>query len=228
MQSLGFAYAMSPILKKLYPDEEERAARLRVHMEYFNTQPYFASFVLGAAVKLEKERASGRNVLADISGLKATLAPSLGALGDSFFWGALKPLASILAVAMLMVGAWWAPILFLVFYNIIHVGFRAELLLFGYFSGGDVVSFMTRHNVTKNARLIKALALAGIGGFLGMAPLWLTDFSLLGRLSYLLQIVTVVLATWALVALLRKGVSPIKMMLGLTAACIALSYIGVV
>ena len=57
LQSIGFAYALLPILRKLYPDRTEYASRLNLHTEYFNTQPYLASFILGAVVKLEEERA---------------------------------------------------------------------------------------------------------------------------------------------------------------------------
>ena len=57
MQSLGFAFAIAPALKKLYPNGAEYESRLRLHMDYFNTQPYLASFILGAVVRMEEERA---------------------------------------------------------------------------------------------------------------------------------------------------------------------------
>src|SRR3990172_8971865 len=91
MQTLGFAYAMLPALRRLYPDSNELTSRINLHLEYFNTHPYLASFILGAVVRLEEERASGRNRDADVRGMKSALMASLGALGDSFFWGALKP-----------------------------------------------------------------------------------------------------------------------------------------
>ena len=121
MQSLGFAYAIDPVLRKLYPDGAEYATRLRRHAEYFNTQPYLASFILGAVVRMEEEQAANLPVTIDVAGLKSSLMAPLGALGDSFFWGALKPLAAVGAVALIMIGYWWAPILFLVFYNIWHL-----------------------------------------------------------------------------------------------------------
>src|SRR5512145_2536822 len=93
MQSLGFAFAMLPVLRRLYPDPEGFLDRLKLHMEYFNTQPYLASFILGAAIRTEEDRASGRNRTADVSAIKNRLMAPLGALGDSFFWGALKPLS---------------------------------------------------------------------------------------------------------------------------------------
>jgi mannose/fructose/N-acetylgalactosamine-specific phosphotransferase system component IID len=227
MQSLGFAYAIQPLLQRLYPDQDEYRSRLGLHMEYFNTQPYLAAFILGAAAKMEQERASGLNRAVDIQGLKSTLMAPLGALGDSFFWGALRPLAAVIAVALLMAGAWWAPLLFLVLYNLWHVGLRAGVFVWGYRSSGDAVALMARYSFTKWARLFKAVSLAVIGGMLGMAALWRPELSLTVFLPRSVDAVAALVITLVLVALLRKGGSPVKLMLGLVGVCLALAYAGV-
>jgi PTS system mannose-specific IID component len=226
MQSLGFAYAILPALNALYPDREEYRLRLRLHMEYFNTQPYLASFVLGAAIRMEEERASGRNSMADVSALKATLMSPLGALGDSFFWGALKPLAAIVAAAMLMSGFGWAPVVFLLLYNSVHLWLRAGVLLWGYRSGGDVVSLVARYRFTRMTRLFKALSLVVLGGMLGMFTLWRPEFRIPVPGQHLGMAVGLSTAL-ILVAALRKGATPVKLMLGLAAVCVGLAYAGV-
>ncbi|MGH7738547.1 MAG: PTS system mannose/fructose/sorbose family transporter subunit IID, partial [bacterium] len=53
----GFAFALLPVFRKLYPAEARGAALVR-HLEYFNTHPYMASFILGAAARMEAERAA--------------------------------------------------------------------------------------------------------------------------------------------------------------------------
>lgn len=227
MQSLGFAYAIEPALRRLYPDPAEYRERLHLHLDYFNTQPYLASFILGSAVRCEEERASGRNSGADVANLKNTLMAPLGALGDSFFWGALKPLSVLIAAAALMTGSWWAPLLFLVLYNSWHIWLRAELLLLGYQSGGDVVSLIGRYRFTRLVRVFKAASLAVLGGILGMAALWRPELRLLRGFPSGALALSVLLITLVLVAVLRKGWSPVKLMLGLAAVCIALAYAGV-
>ncbi len=227
MQSLGFAYAVDPALRKLYPDPEEYRSRLNLHLEYFNTQPYLAAFILGAAAKKEEDRASGRDPGADVSGLKNTLMAPLGALGDSFFWGALMPLAAVSAVAMLMTGAWWAPVLFLVLYNFWHVGLRAGMLLWGYRSGGDAIALIDRYRFTMMAKLFKAISLAVTGGIIGMASVWRPEFTLPFSPRGFVSAASGLLITLALVAALRKGGSPVKLMLGLAVLCLALAYAGV-
>lgn len=228
MQSLGFAYAIEPVLRKLYPDQVEYESRLRTHLEYFNTQPYLASFILGAVVRMEEDRTSGRNVNEDVSSLKATLMAPLGALGDTFFWGSLKPVAAVVAVALLMTGHWWAPLLFLVFYNVWHVGLRAGMLFWGYRSGGDAMALMARYSLMNLAKRLKLITLSVLGGMLGMVPNWRTEFQPAVSLSILPTAFVWLVVTLFLVVILRWGGSPIKLMLGMAALCIALAYAGVI
>jgi len=228
MQSLGFAYAIQPVLKKLYPNRAEYESRLKFHMEYFNTQPYFASFILGAVARLEQERASSQDKSADVSGIKTALMAPLGALGDSFFWGALKPLSAIVAIALLLADAWWAPFVFLVLYNIVHIGFRAALLINGYKSAGDAVALKARYNFTKMAKLFKAISLFVLGGILGSLPIWRPEFRLTAPFPGIVTAGIGFSLTLILVAFLRRGGSPVKLMLGLAALCLALAYGGVI
>jgi PTS system mannose-specific IID component len=227
MQTLGFAYAMLPVLRRLYPDGAERASRLKVHMEYFNTQPYLAAFILGAAARLEQDRAAGRGT-GDVSALKSALMAPLGALGDSFFWGSLKPLAATVAVAVLMAGAWWAPLLFLVVYNLFHLVIRAGVLVAGYRTAGDAVALMDTYGFTKMARLFKALSLSLLGGIVGAISLWRPAFRPESPFTGPGMAAAGLVLTIAMVMALRKGFSPLKLMLGLAAACLALAYGGVI
>ncbi len=228
MQSIGFAYAIEPVLRRFYPDPAEYESRLRLHMEYFNTQPYLASYILGAVVRIEEDRVSGLTADGDVSGLKAALMAPLGALGDSFFWGALKPLAAVVTVALLMTGYWWAPLLFLVFYNVWHVGLRAGMLFWGYQSGGDAVALMTRYNLMKTAKRFKLITLTVLGGIIGMVPDWRVEFQPTASGSFLLMALFWLAVTMVLVAIFRRGGSPIQLMLGLAAFCLALAYAGVI
>jgi mannose/fructose/N-acetylgalactosamine-specific phosphotransferase system component IID len=228
MQSLGFAFAIEPVLRKLYPDRVEYESRLRIHLEYFNTQPYLASFILGAVVRMEEDRADGRNVNEDVSSLKAALTAPLGALGDTFFWGALKPFAAVVAVALLMTGSWWAPLLFLVFYNVWHIGLRAGMVFWGYQSGGNAVAFIARYSMTNMAKRLKLITLTVAGGIIGMVPDWKMEFQPAVGASILPITLVWLVITLILAVILRRGGSPIKLMLGLAAFCVALAYAGVI
>ena len=54
---LGFAYSMTPIIEKLYKNEEDRAEALERHIEFFNITVYFSTLVLGIITAMEEKRA---------------------------------------------------------------------------------------------------------------------------------------------------------------------------
>jgi len=226
MQSLGFAFALIPALRRLYGKGEEFSKRLAVHMEYFNTQPYFASFILGAAARLEEDRARG-DASADPSELKRTLMAPLGALGDSFFWGAVKPLAAATAVATLLSGVWWAPLLFLGLYNAAHVRFRWSLIAEGYRTRGDVVALMNRHHFTRLARLFKLMCLAIIGVVAGTFSKWGPWPADLPLPGVLLIAATGLAGTTALLGLMQIGGTPLQLMVGIAALCAGFAWGGI-
>lgn len=227
MQSLGFAWALAPALRRLYPDDTAFDERLRYHAEYFNTQPYLASFIIGAVVKQEEVRAAGKTAGDDIQPLKEALMGPLGALGDSFFWGSLKPLAAAIAAAMIIAGWWWGPLLYLLLYNLWHLGLRTGLLFWGYASAGDALALIAHFNFTTWARLFKAVSLAVAGAIVGMMPLWSAEFRLEVPASAQGIALLGAAATMLMLALMRRGGSPIHLMLGLAALCLALAYLGV-
>jgi mannose/fructose/N-acetylgalactosamine-specific phosphotransferase system component IID len=216
------------VLRKFYPDPKEYQSRLKDHLQYFNTQPYFATFILGAVTRKEEARAAGTDREHDISDVKSALMAPLGALGDSFFWGALKPFAAIIAAAVLIVGSWWAPILYLLLFNIWHISLRIGFLMWGYRSGGDALSLLTIYNFTKMARVFKIISLTVLGGILGMMPFWIPELRLEYPIPGVVMVISGVACTFCLVGILRKGASPIKLMFGLASICLALAYAGVI
>ena len=226
MQSLGFAFALVPALRRIYGNGEEFSKRLAVHMEYFNTQPYFASFILGAAARLEEDRAEGAAAV-DPSDMKKSLMAPLGALGDSFFWGSFKPLAAATAVAALLCGAWWSQLLFLALYNVVHVGLRWSLIRAGYRLRGDVAALMAQYNFTRLARLFKMMSLSVIGVVAGTFPEWGPWQMEMGVLPGLLIALIGLAASTALLGLMRIGGTPVQLMIVLAALCLGLTLGGI-
>jgi PTS system mannose-specific IID component len=99
MQGPGFAFAMIPILRRLYPERERLAEALARHTAYVATHPVLAGYVLGAAAGLEAKRAAGHAIDgARIDAIKRALASPLAAWGDPFFWVVARPLAGLIGV----------------------------------------------------------------------------------------------------------------------------------
>jgi len=140
MQSLGFAYALLPRLKELYgSDEEAFASALRRHLEPVNTNPYLGASLVGAVANLEQ--AAGAE---QANRIKAAASGPLAAMGDRFFWVALKPTAAILGVAAVLSGWTWGFALFLLLYSLPQILIRAALVRQGWNKGRPAVSALAR------------------------------------------------------------------------------------
>lgn len=52
-QGASVAYALSPILRKIYTNDEDYKQALNNHFRYYNTQPWLAAIILGAYMAIE-------------------------------------------------------------------------------------------------------------------------------------------------------------------------------
>ena len=100
--SQGAQYALSPILQKLYPDKKELGEALQRHAEFFNTTPMLCPFIFGITAAMEEENATQEDFDPNtINSVKAGLMGPLAGIGDSGFWGTLRPLAGGIACSHL-------------------------------------------------------------------------------------------------------------------------------
>ena len=137
MQGLGFAAAISPAIMDVFKDKQSRIAALRRHLVFYNLHPYLASPVLGAAIALERE---GRGE--EAVELKESVMGPYGAIGDTFFWSSLRPLASAIGVGTALFFGFWALAVFLIFYNAFHIWMRWMGLKKGLELGLEVVEYI--------------------------------------------------------------------------------------
>jgi len=142
-QGVGWAYALQPALEKLYPEAAVRSERLAEHTAYFNTQPTLASLALGAAARLEEQRAAGQGPDAvGMARVKAVLGSTLAALGDRLFWFSLRPFAAALGVlvALARPGSGSGAIVLWLCYASVHIGLRFAGVGIGYARGPAVLA----------------------------------------------------------------------------------------
>jgi PTS system mannose-specific IID component len=125
MQNVGFAYSILPALRELYRDRpEELTKALKRHLEFFNTQPSMGGVILGAALRLEERAAAGEADPRQIGTFKVGLMGSLGAIGDAYFWGALRPMASVAGAILALVHPFLGIAALLLLYNASHLSIR--------------------------------------------------------------------------------------------------------
>jgi len=163
MQNLGFAYAIDPALRALYPEPERREEALARHLCFFNCHPYMAAAIVGGAIHHEEKVASGLEPGGQPARFKQTLQGPLAALGDGFFWTALRPFFGAAAAVGALLAGWPAIVLALVAYNAIHLVFRLGLFRAGYEKGDAIVGDISRLGLPVAADRLRAAGAALCG-----------------------------------------------------------------
>ncbi|WP_386688761.1 PTS mannose transporter subunit IID [Lonepinella sp. MS14437] len=143
MQSMGFCVSMIPAIKRLYSDKNDQVAALRRHLEFFNTQPWVGSAIMGVTAAMEQERANGAEIDdAAISGVKVGLMGPLAGVGDPIFWGTLRPVLAALGAGLAISGSLLGPLLFFVLINLARAATRWYGFKYGYQKGTEIVGDM--------------------------------------------------------------------------------------
>lgn len=188
MQNVGFAFALAPWLKTI----ERRggpsaAAGLHRHLEFFNTQPYMAAFVLGVSGRLEEELADAPEearpqLAARISKLKGAFGSALAGIGDALFWGTLRPVCAALGISIWLLAytlgaerpAAWAVGGYLLAYNLPALWLRWKGVSLGYALGESLAVELKRFRWQEKIKVVRwaglALALVVSASALLVAP----------------------------------------------------------
>lgn len=173
--SYGVTFVLMPVLKKIYTSREERAQAMTRHMEYFNTHPYMASFVLGAILRMEEEKQQEpknkqKQKEDEISALKVGMMGPIAAMGDNLFWATIRPYCGLIAVTLVLSHAfqisgqyWIIPLLFLTVFNIAHVGIRLMGFLQGYHQSDQVVLTLRKYGFQEAIRGLKLASILLLG-----------------------------------------------------------------
>ena len=213
MQNVGFAYSLLPALRHFYgerPDDLIKA--LKRNLEYFNTHPAMGGVILGATARIEERVAAGEADPRAVGTFKVGLMGSLGAIGDSYFWGALKPMASVTGVILSLLHPFLGIAAFLLLYNVSHIkvrlkGFEAgmggEESAIRFLKGGG---FTTR---TEDRKIFAAILAGAYAGLIGSSTAILLGGGATAAAFILVSIGTVHLVT----VLFRKAVSPSEILL---------------
>jgi PTS system mannose-specific IID component len=151
LQNVGFAFAMLPIFRLLYPEPAQRRDALLRHLSFFNTHPYMVNIVFGMVASMEEDMRDGRQVSpGQIDVLKNNMAGPLAAIGDTFFWGTWRPFTILLSIGLTLFfyrssnffGTWLAPLTFLLVYNAVHIAFRYWSLRISYQLRTKIVEYI--------------------------------------------------------------------------------------
>ena len=231
MQSMGFCVTMIPAIKRLYSKKEDQAAALKRHLEFFNTQPWIGSTIMGVTAAMEQEKANGVDIDdATISGIKVGLMGPLAGVGDPIFWGTLRPVLAALGASLAIAGGnLLGPFIFFFGINLARVLTRWYGLKYGYEKGTEIVGDMEGGVIQKLTQGASILGLFVMGALVSQwtsinVPLVLSKYTdqtgkevvttVQSILDSLLPGLLALLLTFACMHLLKKKVNAIWIIFG--------------
>lgn len=130
-------FALSPALRKLYPNDDDYLAALNNHYKYFNTQPYMCQIVLGAALGMEEQL--GRDGAETIQNFKTGVMGPLAGIGDTLFWVVIPTIWASIASPMALEGNATGIILWTIFAIALTL-FRLKFFEWGFNLGTKLVT----------------------------------------------------------------------------------------
>ncbi len=224
MQNLGFAYAMISLLKHRKMADREAEEMLVRHLQRFNTHPYLSAPLVGSILRMEEDRRDGEDA-APIAAVKQSLMGPYAAIGDSFFWGALRPCAGICAAGLAWLGCAFAPLAFLLIYSPAHFWVRGHGFFESYRRGKKGIETIHALDLPGGTGRIRWLSLAALAA----GGLWIFRTGYTGAAREI-SAAAVAAAITALVFvcgwLMKRGVSQIYLLYGAAALFMIFSTRG--
>lgn len=238
MDNVGFTWALMPILKKLYPNKEDYEKALQRHLTLYNVTPYIDTFPMAIAAAMEETNSKDPNFnTGSIQDVKTALMGPLSGIGDAFFWGTLRILATGIGTALALKGSILGPILFFLVFNIPAMLARYYGAFLGYGLGTNVIGSIQKSGimdtVTKYASLVGMMVVGAMT--MDMTTIKLTTKIGLGKNSQTLQSLLngifpgiVTLALFGLMYwMLKKKWNPLLIMLLMLVVSILAAYFKV-
>lgn len=161
--NLGYAYSMTPALKKIYKGKkDELASAYKRHLEFFNVTPWLSTFPLGISIAMEEQNALNPDFDSDsINNIKVALMGPLSGIGDSFFWGTLRVIATGIGTSLALQGNILGPLLFLLIFNVPAILARYYGLYAGYNIGAQFIEKVQKTGLMD--RLSYGASVLGLG-----------------------------------------------------------------
>lgn len=236
-QHMGYAFAMSPALKRIYQDPTELGRALQRHLVLFNTTPHLSTFIFGLSIAMEEENQRNPEFNEEsINAIKTSLMGPLAGIGDSIFWGSLKVIAAGMGIYFAQQGSLLGPILALLVYNLPHLLCRWYGLKLGYRAG---TTWLMR--IYQSGLMDRVTYIASIVGLMVVGAMTASMIDITTPLSFtagqttmkaqefidkILPSLLPLLFTLGMYKLIRKGVNINWILLGTVAFGMAASALG--
>ena len=237
MEANAFCLTMAPALDELYSDPKEKNLALKRHDNFFNTHAVLFAFIAGIAYALEKDKMTKGGVDDDtIESIKVALMGPTAGIGDAFFFNCVRVIAAGIGIGLCTTGNILGTLLFVLLYGGSQLVARYYLLRMGYSMGTSFIDSLFGTGLMQS--LTKSASILGIGMVGAMVatmvnvklslPISVGDTSveLFSIIDPIMPGLASVALFFYLMHLIKKGVRPIYLVIGILVAAIAISFIG--
>ena len=240
MQALGYAYAMEPVLRRLYPDKAKYAAALERHLVFFNTSVIVgAPLILGSSIALEEAGAP-----ASAEGIKVGLMGPMAGIGDTLTYALYNSIIFTICASFALQGNIAGPILAAIFVSIPYFLVRRWQFYWAYSRGKALAADIGKGALEKITLGSTIFGLIVLGGFIPSIVKMVTTLSyrqtltvqghkvasavlVQTQLDSVLPYVLPVAVTAAVYFILKKfSISPVWVIAGLAVVGIAVGWTG--
>ena len=232
MQAGGWLYSILPGLKKIHKNKQDLSTSMKHNLEFFNCHPFLITFVMGIILSLEQKKSDVQTIRA----LRVAAMGPLGGIGDAIFWFTLLPISAGIGANLSLQGSILGPIIFLLLFNIVHLGLRFGLMHWSYKVGVDGITKLTK-NAKEFTRSATVLGMIVVGALIASyvsvniaTPEYLSMQGTIDIQSILDSIMPCLLPlvlTFFMYGLVKKNVSPMMNILILVVIGIVGGFLGI-
>lgn len=133
----AIAWAMAPVLRKIYKNDEEYKEALNNHFNYFNSTTVMSSMILGATLAIEEK--DGIQAKETVQSLKTSLMGPFAGVGDTLVWVLWPTIIGSISGYMAQQGNPLGAIVWLIC-NIAFWFLKSKMFRVGYTSGTKLIT----------------------------------------------------------------------------------------
>ena len=216
MQASGWLYGLLPALQKIHTNPRDLSRAMKGHMGFFNTHPFLVTVVMGIVLAMERSK---QNVNS-IQSTKIAVGAPLGGIGDAMFWLTLLPICGGIGADLALQGSIMGAVFFFLLFNVVHFGLRFGLAHYAYRMGVAAIPVI-KANTRKVGHAASIVGMTVIGALVATYVRLGTTLEITAGdavvklqadvLDKLMPAFLPLLYTLAMYALIRKGWSPLRL-----------------
>lgn len=218
MQASGWLYGLLPALQKIHTNPRDLSRAMKGHMGFFNTHPFLVTFVMGIVLAMERSK---QNVNS-IQSTKIAVGAPLGGIGDAMFWLTLLPICGGIGADLALQGSIMGAVFFFLLFNVVHFGLRFGLAHYAYHMGVAAIPLI-KANTRKVGHAASIVGMTVIGALVATYVRLGTTLEITAGdavvklqadvLDKLMPAFLPLLYTLAMYALIRRGWSPLRLII---------------